>query len=54
MRGTRAGARLQPATKAELVESVAQSTYALPVDDGTQRWTFSMAERQALRRLVAG
>lgn len=50
---TRAGARLQPATKAELVKSVAQSTYALPVDDGTQRWTFSKLEGQALKRFIA-
>ncbi len=50
---TRAGARLQPATKAELVKSVAQSTYALPVDDDTQRWTFSKLEGQALKRFIA-
>lgn len=50
---TRAGARLRPATKAELVKSVAQSTYALPVDEGTQRWNFSKPERQALKRFIA-
>lgn len=48
----RAGKRLPPATRAALLASVAQSPYALPVDDGTQRWTFGKPERQALKRFI--
>lgn len=50
---SRAAKRLLPATKAELKEAVANSKYALPIDDGTQRWSFSKLECEALKRLIA-
>ncbi len=49
----RAGARLQSSTKAQLMQAVANSKYALPVGEGERGWAFSLAERMALKRLVA-
>lgn len=49
----RADKRLSLAARDALLESVAKSPYALPVDDGTQRWTFSKLERQALKLFIA-